>query len=146
MHSKQENNKNEKKIEINWLFWKLYFLMLALPLHASNKILTYLSITGMVSIFHIIIGLILFWMLCSKLSTGRMIVHKRNIMVGLLSANMIIAFIVGVCDSRHIFNNVVGNGIMYFLSVAIVWIIRSDYFKPVDINWFFKLYIQSIDS
>ena len=133
-----------KKIGINWLFWKLYFLMIALPLHASNKILTYLSVTGKVSIFHIIIALMLPWLCCEKLAAGRMVIYKRNIMPGLLSLSMIIAFIIGIRDSSHVFNNAIGDGIMYFLSIAIVWIVRSDRFKPVDINWFLNYTFKAL--
>lgn len=53
------------KIKVNWLFWKFYFLIIALPLHASN-ILTYPSVTGKVSIFQIIIALMMLWLLCEK--------------------------------------------------------------------------------
>lgn len=125
-----------RKIGVNSLFWKLYFLMVALPLHASNKILTYLSVTGKVSIFHIVLCLMLIWIFSAKVSKKGFVIYRRNIMLGLFSLSMIVTFFIGMRDAHHIFNNVIGDGIMYFLSIAIVWIVRSDSFEDVAVDWF----------
>ena len=125
-----------RKIGVNSLFWKLYFLMVALPLHASNKILTYLSVTGKVSIFHIVLFLMLIWIFSDKISKNGFVIYRRNIILGLFSLSMIATFFVGMRDAHHIFNNVIGDGIMYFLSIAIVWIVRSDSFEDVAVDWF----------
>lgn len=132
------------KLSFNRLFWIVYFLMIALPLHASNKILSYLSITGMVSIFHIIIAMMLIWIICDKLVGGKIAIYKRNGMLLLLSACMISAFVVGIKNPSHVFSNVIGDGIMYFLSIAIVWIVKSDRFQDVDIRWFLNYTFKAL--
>lgn len=127
-----------RKLGVNEVFWILYFLMIALPLHASNKILTYLSVTGMISIFHILLGCMFIWLCCRMLMKERKVISKKNLWMILFAILLFESVCIGVKDSSHVFNNVIGDGIMYFMSFAILWIVRSKYFRPVEIRWFLK--------
>ncbi|MGN1124807.1 MAG: O-antigen ligase family protein [Candidatus Gastranaerophilaceae bacterium] len=127
------------KLDLDNIFWCCYFLMIALPLHASNKLLSYLSITGMISIFHIILIIMLVWLTLLKLKKGDLTIQKKNIPMLILAVLLLFSVIIGLKDKSHIFNNVIGDCIMYFMSFAILWIVRSKQINAKDIRHFFYL-------
>lgn len=125
----------------NTIFWFLYFIMIALPLHASNSLLSYLSITGSVSIFHILIGALWIIVVAENFSHR---LKPSSFLYMLFLASFIYVMIRGFLDSRHVFNNVIGDGVMYFLSIAILGILGSDIIKLRSLDELFCMTFRAM--
>ncbi|MST88189.1 hypothetical protein FYJ79_01020 [Sharpea azabuensis] len=127
------------RINFNKLFWIIYFVMIALPLHASNKLISYVSITGMVSIFHVLLGGMLIYAIAAAIKSHKISIEKNSFLVYLFGITLIVALIHGIENHPGNINAVIGDFSMYFLSYAIFSIINSRIFESVDLRWFFKI-------
>ena len=127
-----------KKIDLNGLFWITFCIMIALPLHASNKLISYLSITGMVSGFHILLGAMLIYSITVAIKSHKINIGKNCILIYLLGLALIGTFVNGIKNHPANINNVIGDFSMYFLSYSILCITNSRIFKNVDLRWFLK--------
>lgn len=126
------------RINYNNLFWIIFFVMIALPLHASNKLISYLSITGMVSIFHVLLGGMLIYAFAVAIKSHKISIGKSSILIYLLGLALIGTFVNGIKNHPANINNVIGDFTMYFLSYSILCITNSRIFKNVDLRWFLK--------
>lgn len=126
------------KLNLNSAFWFLYFWMIALPLHASNKILTYLSVTGKISVFHIAFILICIYLLLLNVRNGIRHLSKQNILIIAMGIGLLVSTVIGVRDGSHIFNNVIGDAVMYYMSYAILLITTSRYFEVKSPKWILR--------
>lgn len=104
------------KYTLSEIFWSLYFLMIALPLHASNKILSYISVTGKISFFHILLAILFIYFFIRKMMFSLTKQTLFNLLFGLA---LVFTTILGLCDGSHIKSNVIGDGGMYFLSYMV---------------------------
>ena len=132
-------NRKKTKVNINTVFWTICFLMLALPLHTSNAILSYLSITGSVSIFHLIMLLLALLVVLSF--NGK---SKLNLS---FAVNMIFALGIGIATiigmmSNNPINSVLGDGGMYLLSFCLLICLCSKKVKgktlPQFLNFLYR--------
>lgn len=103
------------KLNINSAFWILYFWMIALPLHASNKILSYLSVTGKISAFHIVLVLICIYLLLLNIRNGIRHLTKQKIIIIAMGIGLLVSTVIGFKDRSHVFNNVIGDAAMYYI-------------------------------
>lgn len=126
------------KLNINSAFWFLYFWMIALPLHASNKILTYLSITGKISVFHIALALICIYLLLLNIRNSIRHLTKQKFIIIAMGIGLLVSTMIGFKDRSHIFNNVIGDAVMYYMSYAILLITTSKYFEIKSLAWILR--------
>lgn len=96
------------------LFWYIYCALLALPYHASNSLLKYVSITNMISIFHIILLLLTLFLVINEKKKDK---FSRAYLV-VFAIGWTIAFVSGLYHGNSI-NNVIGDGGMYLLGMMI---------------------------
>ena len=126
------------RLDVNSAFWILYFWMIALPLHASNKILTYLSVTGKISVFHIALALICVYLLLLNIQNGIRHLTKQKIIIIAMGVGLLVSTVIGFKDRSHIFNNVIGDAVMYYMSYAILLITTSRYFEIKSPKWILR--------
>lgn len=127
------------RINYNNLFWIIFFVMIALPLHASNRLISYLSITGMVSIFHVLLGGMLIYAFAAAIKSHRISIAKNSLLIYIFGVSLIVTLIRGIENHPGNINNVIGDFSMYFLSYAILSIINSRLFESVDLRWFLRI-------
>lgn len=127
------------RINYNNLFWITFFVMIALPLHASNRLISYLSVTGMVSIFHVLLGGMLIYAFAVAIKSHRISIAKNSLLIYIFGFSLIVTLIRGVENHSGNINNVIGDFSMYFLSYAILSIINSRLFESVDLRCFLRL-------
>jgi len=128
-----------KRINYNNLFWIIFFVMIALPLHASNRLISYLSITGMVSIFHVLLGGMLIYAFAAAIKSHRISIAKNSLLIYIFGVSLIVTLIRGIENHPGNINNVIGDFSMYFLPYAILSIINSRLFESVDLRWFLRI-------
>ena len=124
------------RINYNNLFWITFFVMIALPLHASNRLISYLSVTGMVSIFHVLLGGMLIYAFVVAIKSHRISIAKNSLLIYIFGFSLIVTLIRGIENHSGNINNVIGDFSMYFLSYAILSIINSRLFESVDLRCF----------
>lgn len=127
------------RINYNNLFWITFFVMIALPLHASNRLISYLSVTGMVSIFHVLLGGMLIYAFVVAIKSHRISIAKNSLLIYIFGFSLIVTLIRGIENHSGNINNVIGDFSMYFLSYAILSIINSRLFESVDLRCFLRL-------
>ena len=127
------------RINYNNLFWITFFVMIALPLHASNRLISYLSVTGMVSIFHVLLGGMLIYAFVVAIKSHRISIAKNSLLIYIFGFSLIMTLIRGIENHSGNINNVIGDFSMYFLSYAILCIINSRLFESVDLRCFLRL-------
>lgn len=127
------------RINYNNLFWITFFVMIALPLHASNRLISYLSVTGMVSIFHVLLGGMLIYAFAVAIKSHRISIAKNSLLIYIFGFSLIVTLIRGIENHSGNINNVIGDFSMYFLSYAILSIINSRLFESVDLRCFLRL-------
>lgn len=127
------------RINFNKLFWIIFFVMIALPLHASNKLISYLSITGMVSIFHVLLGGMLIYAFAVVIKSHRISITKNSLLIYIFGVSLIVTLIRGIENHPGNINNVIGDFSMYFLSYTILSIINSRLFESIDLRWVLKI-------
>lgn len=134
------------RINYNNLFWITFFVMIALPLHASNRLISYLSVTGMVSIFHVLLGGMLIYAFVVAIKSHRISIAKNSLLIYIFGFSLIVTLIRGIENHSGNINNVIGDFSMYFLSYAILSIINSRLFESVDLRCFlrFTFYAMTI--
>ena len=113
--------------------------MIALPLHASNRLISYLSVTGMVSIFHVLLGGMLIYAFVVAIKSHRISIAKNSLLIYIFGFSLIVTLIRGIENHSGNINNVIGDFSMYFLSYAILSIINSRLFESVDLRCFLRL-------
>lgn len=113
--------------------------MIALPLHASNRLISYLSVTGMVSIFHVLLGGMLIYAFAVAIKSHRISIAKNSLLIYIFGFSLIVTLIRGIENHSGNINNVIGDFSMYFLSYAILSIINSRLFESVDLRCFLRL-------
>ena len=127
------------RINYNNLFWITFFVMIALPLHASNRLISYLSVTGMVSIFHVLLGGMLIYAFVVAIKSHRINIAKNSLLIYIFGFSLIVTLIRGIENHSGNINNVIGDFSMYLLSYAIISIINSRLFESVDLRCFLRL-------
>lgn len=121
------------KIKKKDLFWLIYFIIIALPLHQSNGLLGYLSITGMVSIFHIL----MIFLSAYTLTKGRLQIHHvwQKLLYFIFLLSIALGVIIGIKNSYQL-SNVLGDGGMYLLSFMFLICSSSSATRKKDLNEF----------
>lgn len=134
-----ETDKNNSYSEI---CWSVIFIMMALPLHASNKILKYLSISGMISIFHLalVLLIILGWY---GARVGIIKINKRSGLILLFVIAFIWAMVTGVIRNNEL-RNVIGDSSMYLLAFAVFCLVSSPKTKALSLQDFLYLTYKAI--
>lgn len=129
---------NTKRVDYNRVFWLLYCIMIALPLHASNKLLSYLSITGMVSIFHVVFGVMMLYLFAVVIRSQKIHIGGTKLLIYAYGVFLVLALVNGFRRHSGNINSVIGDFVMYFLSFAILCVTNSRLFVPVDLRWFLR--------
>ncbi len=124
------------KIKIKDLFWYAYFIIIALPLHQSNGLIRYLSITGMISVFHVIMILLTIY----YLTHGGISKNNKclNLVIILFLISIVLGVIMGVVNGNQI-NNILGDGGMYLLALMILVCASAKNVRQKNIHEFLSL-------
>ena len=124
------------KIKTKDLFWYIYFIIIALPLHQSNGLIGYLSITGMISIFHVIMILLtVFYISKGGLRSGQR--WLRPIVI-LFLMSIVLGVLMGLKNGNQT-SNVFGDGGMYLLALMMFICASAKRVRQKNINEFLLL-------
>lgn len=121
------------KISSRNLFWYTYILLIALPWHQSNALIGYLSITGMVSIFHVLMLMIGLMTLLKNKNN-----KKAKVFILFFFVTLITGVLVGIKNHGSV-NNALGDGGMYLLGLLLYICASSNYTKEKSLDSFLYL-------
>ena len=105
------------------VFWASIFLLLALPLHSSNNILSYLTLFNNFTIFHAVL-LVLSIILFVELILQRERIDKRFIVPSFFLLSIFISFVIGI-KAEYNTASVLADFCYYLLAGLILFVYQS---------------------
>lgn len=119
------------RLNVSSIFWGTCFIALCLPLHASNALLSYLSISGSITIFHLIFLVIAFYIFLISLSRSKKSV-KTTLINFLFFIFIVLGYIIGFKNGTAS-NSIIGDGSSYLLAFTVLYCISNRKIKEKNL-------------